>query len=426
MLPHSVTNMTDRPRSALDTIKDNPRVTWMIFTVLMLVVLAVSLRLPGLQGRDELVDYDAFHIVGLMALEGEVGSAYDLAQFLEAQRRHSDAVGFMPWAYPPTFNLLVAPLALLPRGLGYALFTGLPLIAWFWVILSLSGRRASWVMVMLLPALAVQTLVGQNGYLSGALVGLFCTAMLRRKDWGGVPLGLMIIKPHLALGLGLMALLQRRLKALGLAFATALGLSALATMVFGPAIWPQFLVGTRQASGFLADGAYPLFRMTSLYAMLHQLGLSPGVAMAAQGVLALGVASLVAWASSCPTLTPRGVLALACAGGLLFSPYGYDYDLPVLGVALALAAPELLNRARESELRLMLVLTWITGGAGSGIKAVMDLIHPEGGLDNADLPTSPAGLTLILLVALMARVLSRAPAADCRDTRPQFKQGSPQ
>lgn len=418
--------MTNRPRSALDTIQDNPRIAWMIFACLVLVVLAIALRLPGLHGRDELVDYDIFHIVGLMALEGEVGAAYDLDQLLEAQRRHSDAVGFMPWAYPPIFNLVVAPLALLPRGLGYALFTGLPLVAWFWVILTLAERRASWVMVLLLPALATQTLVGQNGYLSGALVGFFCLAMLRRKGWGGVPLGMMVIKPHVALGLGLMALMRMRWQVLILATATALVLSGLATLAFGPAIWAQFLAGTRQASSFLADGAYPLFRMTSLYAMLHKLGLSPGVAMAAQGALALGVAGLVAWVSRNPSLSPRAVLALACAGGLLLSPYGYDYDLPVLGVALALAAPELLTRARGGELRLMLVLAWITGGAGNAIATWMDLAYPDGSALNANFPPSPAGLTLILLFALMARVLTRTPPAGCRDTLTPFKQGSTQ
>jgi branched-subunit amino acid ABC-type transport system permease component len=55
------------------------------------------------------------------------------------------------------------------------------------------------------------------------------------------------------------------------------------------------------------------------------------------------------------------VLAAAIMSSTLMSPYGYDYDLPVVGAAIALLMPDLVLQDRRSWLGLLL-LAWLVFG----------------------------------------------------------------
>jgi hypothetical protein len=141
----------------------------------------------------------------------------------------------------------------------------------------------------------------------------------------------------------------------------ALGALLLATLAFGPGIWPAFLSGAAEASGLLEAGAYRLYRMTSVYASARSFGLPSSWALGLQGaaalygLLAMGVALARGW-------PPRPVLGLAVLVTLMVSPYGYDYDLTILGIGLALVWGEI---ARTELARLALLFgLWALGGYG--------------------------------------------------------------
>ena len=60
-------------------------------------------------------DFLAFWAAGNLALEGQPEIAYDQEAMFEAERRLLPGQDQQfPWFYPPTYLLLVAPLALLP------------------------------------------------------------------------------------------------------------------------------------------------------------------------------------------------------------------------------------------------------------------------------------------------------------------------
>lgn len=375
-----------------------------VFALVLLVALVTS----GLDGQGVITDYDLFRVVGVLVHEGRAEIAYHHPSLIEAQERLTGADDLVPWAYPPLFNLVVAPLAWLPRGLGYGLFTGGTLAVWTWLLWRLAGAAAARVLLLLAPMLVVQVLAGQNGFLTGALAGWFALLALRGGAVAGLPLGLMAIKPHLALGLGVMVLVRRDWRVLGLALAVALALAALATAVMGLRIWPAFLAGAREAEGFLRDGAYQLPRMTSLYATLRSLGLAPGAALVGQLALALAAAGAIALGARRGALPPRQLLALACAAGLLFSPYSYDYDLALFGIALALVAPELVAQARRWEWAGLTVLCWIA--AWSGVRLAAGMVLGAGHALAQPLPGgfAPGALAFLPAVLWCAWIVRRA------------------
>ncbi|MCF7778982.1 DUF2029 domain-containing protein, partial [Sulfitobacter sp. M220] len=93
------------------------------------------------------------------------------------------------------------------------------------------------ILVLFLPLTMLIIRSGQNSFLTGGLIGLTCLLALRQSRWSGVPLGLMAIKPHLALGVGIWSLLDRRWGMAVQSFAVISIFAALATLVFGTGIW---------------------------------------------------------------------------------------------------------------------------------------------------------------------------------------------
>src|SRR5438876_3443122 len=60
-----------------------------------------------------LLDFDAFYIVAQRVWLGDVEQAYHFDRLIKMQMdKYSGKFSFMPWTYPPQFDLLFAPLAL--------------------------------------------------------------------------------------------------------------------------------------------------------------------------------------------------------------------------------------------------------------------------------------------------------------------------
>lgn len=336
----------------------------------LIVLTAVSIEWPVLlDNTKDLRDFDAFYVAGQMALDGRVDASYDAALVKEAQILHIQTygaekpmVGFMPWTYPPIFTLILQPLSALPLWLSYVVFTASTLGLLLAVLRKISDHHVG-AMLLTFPILFVNLASGQNGYLTAALIGLFLVLYNRNKTLAGLPLGLMIIKPHLAVGISMASLLGRRWGAMALAAVTVIALIGITTAVYSFDVWGHFLQAVRDAKDFLASGRYPLVRMTSVYAMFRSFGMMPQWAFALHMVgcvIALAVLAF-AWMRKLPA---RYFAAVVCLTSLFISPYNYDYDIIVLTVALAFILPDILARTRKSEQCLYFVLCWIVTGIG--------------------------------------------------------------
>lgn len=332
-----------------------------------ILLIALQLAGPPPAGPRQLLDFQVFHIAGQLVWAGDLGTAYDPVQFWAHTKSLTGSSDRMLWPYPPHFNLLIAPLALLPLWLSYVVFVGGSLALYGLALRRLAGGQHALVLAMLFPAILICIRIGQNAFLIGALVAWFASLALAGRTLAGVPLGLLTIKPQFLPGIGVYLLLRghwRIIFAGGLIAALAL---ALATLLLGSGVWLDFIHVMGELSKYLSRGLYQYFRMTSLYAALFMATGDAGLALAGQ----IGFAALLAaglWLAARRAWPPRHLLAAAVMASTLMSPYGYDYDLPVLGAAIALLAPDLALWGRRAW-PLLLPLAWLTCFAGIIIKA---------------------------------------------------------
>jgi hypothetical protein len=345
-------------------------------------------------------DFDVFYLAGQMVWRGEIGQAYSFATMEPAQEALTGEKVFMPWTYPPQFNLIVAPLAFLPLGMAYSVFTAVTLVAYLATLKATSGRNFTLLLFLLFPAITITMVCGQNGFLTGTLIGLAALGLQRRSPLAGLPLGLMIIKPHLAVAFAVYTLLSRNWGAALVAVLTILATFALATLLLGTDVWAAFLGGIQEAKGYLEQGLYPLHRMVSPYAVLRSFGASAVAGMALQLVSAAFslLVIILAWRRG---FSVRQTLGLTAVASLLISPYAYDYDLTICGIGLAFLMPDILRLGQPRERVLILGLSFATGAFGFLQEQLkLTLTTPEMSL-------SVAGLTLAAILGLVWRILNR-------------------
>lgn len=377
-----------------------------IFGVLIGYV-AAELAFPLAMEKDRLLDFDIFHLVSTMIAEDSLQAAYAEESFLPRQAEVPGFTGWtMFWSYPPFFNLVVAPLSLLPIAPSYALFMAVTLGFYAWVIRALAGPAFHTILVLFLPLILLIIRSGQNSFLTGGLIALTCLLVLRKSRWSGVSLGMMAIKPHLALGVGFWSLLDRRWTMAVQSFAVIGLFAGLATLVFGPGVWAAAFGGIAETANALRDGRFPLFRMTSLYAFALSFGFEHAVAMALHviGVIAaVGALVLLSFAK----LPPRALMGAGVVVSALISPYNYDYDLAMLAAAACLLWDTVTRHAGKAEQYTIAAVIFLVGTYGASLAAVVPLVTG----DATTRPVSILGPVLFVGAIALFRVLWRSRAA---------------
>jgi hypothetical protein len=381
------------------------------YTRWILAILAICVALKTLwfsrlgigHGR-VLVDFDAFHIIAERVWLGDVDQAYQFAKLVDMQREASGGItSFMPWTYPPQFSLLLAPLAFVPTGVAYFLFIASTLAFYLVVLRSIAGSNFVLLLIILFPAMAITMACGQNGFLMAGLFGLVCLLLEERPILAGLALGLMIIKPHLAVAIGAYCILRRCWIVVMTAGAVVLISSAVCTAVFGVEIWTGLLHSVRDSSTFLEQGYYPLYRMISFYASLRTAGLSAWAAFLGQGLvatLALGIVAAAVYRRM-PTQVCLGLTAMV---SVCISPYAYDYDFLIFGIGLALLLPDLHKTAREGERGLIYAVPMLIGAYGTLQASRLGTSYSE--IEYLDL-ISIGGFAVVSLIALVFMILLR-------------------
>lgn len=181
-------------------------------------------------------------------------------------------------------------------------------------------------------------------------------------------------------------------------------------------IWPAFLGSVAEARSYLDHGAYHLDRMVSVYATMRSIGMSADLSFAIQIAVSLGAIAAAITLSLKP-IPRRQVLGMVIFLGLFVSPYAYDYDLPILGIALGLLLPALATRASALEEALILALAWGASFGGFGMQRIHQYIGAE-----VDKAPSLGAVFMLLLLALVWRILSREPALAAVALTPTTRQ----
>lgn len=282
-------------------------------------------------------DFASFYAASMLAQAGDPAAAWDPALHAAAQQAAFGArEGYLAFLYPPPFLLVCWPLALLPFGVAFWTWNLVTLAAALLALAACLGGRGPWYLpglLLVLPATAINVLAGQNGALSLAILAGGFALLDRRPVMGGLLLGLMVIKPQLAVMLPFVLGASGRWRALVAAGIGAAAALAAGWLLVGEAGYAAFLGNFGNARAALEGGAVNPRLLQSVFAMLQPL--SPLFAMVGQTAVSLAVvagAGLVAWRSR-----PGGPAlgALAVAATLAATPFLLDYDLTLAALPIA-------------------------------------------------------------------------------------------
>lgn len=305
-------------------------------------------------------DFVAFYAASKSALAGTAAMVYEREFMMSAQAAvvGSTEIGYLAFLYPPTYLLLISPLATLSYFPALALWQSLPLAALLLLLRRFALPPFALLMAAGAPAVAQALFAGQNGLLFAALLGGGLLALDRRPPLAGILLGLATAKPQLAILLVPALVAGREWRALAAFVATAAGLVLLSAALLGVDSWSAYLRVPLAAREYLALGQLPWSRMPTVYTAARLAGGSDMAGVVLQSIAASLVVAGTAWLwwhNGSRPLRLAGLLA----GAPLVTPFMYDYDLPFMLFAIALYLADSVTRGTVRWEKVMLLLVWL-------------------------------------------------------------------
>jgi arabinofuranan 3-O-arabinosyltransferase len=268
-------------------------------------------------------------------------------------------------------------LAQFPYAVAYIGWMVISIVPYLAVMRAIVGRRFGLMLAIAFPVVFTNTLVGQNGFLTAALIGATLYLMPVRPILAGVCLGLLSYKPQYGLLFPIALIAAAQWRVFFSAGVTAVALAFVSWLAFGTESWQAFLHWLSMFSqAFLTEGKAPWWKLQSIFALVRYFGGPEQLAWAFQWVLTASVATVLAlmWRSRVPYTLKAALLA---AGTLLTTPYLFMYDMMVLAIPIAfLVRIGLKSGFRPYELpalgcTIALILTYIFTGAPVGLGATL-------------------------------------------------------
>lgn len=309
----------------------------------------LSIGGDALWGRDFVNVYTS----GTLVLQGRLDILYDVGAYQAFQAELFDGgLRFHLFSYPPVALLYGWLFALLPYPLAWLLW-----VAGTGALFTLAARPylreaglPPWLAIVA-PASVVNVWAGHYGFVIGALWLGAWHLLGRRPVLAGVLIGLMFVKPHLAVLMPIVLLWRRQWTAFFAAAATVLGLLGLSAALFGVDLWVVYVTQVAAAHAAMVDdvGTFFLTLMPTLTPALAMLGVPTLAAAMAQGLVALAAIFLLL--RHMPQDDHRAALATATATFLVL-PYAFAYDMTVAGLAGLILLREGLGRRSTAFLLL--------------------------------------------------------------------------
>ncbi len=342
-----------------------PRMAVFAYLVAAIAIVATATSMIDVLGKPLGYDFITFWAASHLTLGGEAAAAFDLKRIFAAEQAAVAAnEGVFLWHYPPTYQLLVAPLALLPYAVAFFAFVGASIAAYVLTLRKLidervaSGSDALFLLIAF-PGVFICAFHGQNSLYSAALFAGGLLAMERGRPYlAGFVLGLLAYKPQLGLLIPVALIAARDWRVFFSTGLVALGFAGLATLILGPDLWMVFLKNGPVLREVMETGLLPWNKMPSAFVFLRYLGVPEVFSYALQGLTALGAAACVAvvWRRLGATRLSWAVLISAT---LLVPPYIFDYELAITGVVLVILASDMAKRGATRFEKIALVALYI-------------------------------------------------------------------
>ena len=274
---------------------------------------------------------------GRLALDGHPAQAWDwdIQKQVQILVLGQSYPGNFAWHYPPPFLFVAKFLAQFPYSaafIGWAAASFVPYLAMMRVTV---GKPFGLLLAAGFPVLINNATVGQNGFLTAALIGGTLYFLPMRPVLSGICLGLLTYKPQYGLLFPLVLIAASQWTVFVTAAIVAVVLAAVSLFAFGIESWQAFLHWMPMFSqAFLTEGRATFWKLQSLFALVRFLGGSEQLAWIFQwtlsGTVAVGLALM--WRSSVRYSLKAAALAV---GTLLITPYLFMYDMMVLAVPVA-------------------------------------------------------------------------------------------
>jgi hypothetical protein len=274
---------------------------------------------------------------GKLTLQGLSAAAYDwpVHKAMEVVAVGHPFEGYFGWHYPPAFLFVAAALALTSYVPAYLLWLAVTFPAYLITVRRIVGDRVGYLPAAAFPAVLSNFVVGQNGFLSAALLGGTLLHIERRPVLAGILLGLLSYKPHLGLLFPLVLAASGHWRVFFVAGVTATLMALVSWIAFGTETWIAFYGNIGHTSqAFLSAGWADFGKLQTAFGLTRMLGGSETLAWALQGGVAILCVAAISLLWRTRAAYDIKAAALAC-GAMLATPYLYMYDLVVLAVPLA-------------------------------------------------------------------------------------------
>ncbi|WOH51698.1 glycosyltransferase family 87 protein [Bradyrhizobium sp. sBnM-33] len=273
---------------------------------------------------------------GRLVLDGVPAQAYDwdIQKQIEVAKLGQDFVGYFAWHYPPPFLFVASLLAMLPFSVGYAGWVYVSMLPYLAVMRAIVGRNFGLLLALAIPTVLVNSFVGQNGFLTAALIGGTLYLIPVRPVLAGICLGLLTYKPQYGLLFPVVLIAAGHWRVFVSAGVTAVVVAFASWLAFGIESWLAFFHWMpRFSQAFLTEGKATWWKLQSIFSLVRYFGGSEPLGWAFQWVLTASVAVVLAlmWRSRVPYALKAAALA---AGTLLTTPYLFMYDMMVLAIPI--------------------------------------------------------------------------------------------
>lgn len=307
-------------------------------------------------------DFRVFWAASQLALQGDPIGAFDLDRIFAAIQASDPSITlkypWFGWFYPPTFLLAILPLALLSCSQAFVLFVGSSLAAYV-ALLNRIARPfpVRWLILAFAPVIfAVYN--GQNALLTATLSGIALTQLDRRPTLAGVCIGLLAIKPQLAVLFPIALASGQHWRAFWTAAVTVACFLGASVAVLGIDTVPAFIGGIAAARAAVFTADWPLMKMPSLYASALAVHADKSIAELFHlvGALCASLTVIWCWRQDLPVNIRNSAFILAT---LLVSPHLFDYDLTWLALPIIWMALEGVGKGWLPGERTALVCAWM-------------------------------------------------------------------
>jgi hypothetical protein len=274
---------------------------------------------------------------GRLVLDGHPAQAYDwdIQKQVELALLRQDFPGYFAWHYPPPFLFVASLLAQLPYSAAFITWVSVSFVPYLAMMRAIVGRSFGLMLAIAFPMAFNNTLVGQNGFLTAALIGGTLYLMPARPILSGICLGLLSYKPQYGLLFPLVLIAASQWTVFFTAGVTAVAMAFASWLAFGTESWQAFFHWVPMFSqAFLTEGKATWWKLQSLFSLVRYFGGTEQLAWAFQWVLtaSVAVALVLMWRSRVKYSVKAAALA---SGTLLTTPYLFMYDMMVLAIPVA-------------------------------------------------------------------------------------------